>query len=112
MKKRKRITKRDQHDMGLYYTMLQRYENAEEDGHLIYLPVKVGQHIRDIDGEEYVVSKYYLYSWLHNVIEYEASHIEDDVIIRFKSTDIGKRIRIISTQNVNNSDDIDKENKE
>lgn len=112
MRKHKRITKRDQYDMGLYYTMLQRYENAQEDGQLIYLPVKVGQHVRYDDGEEYVVSKYAFYSWLDNFVEYEANHITDDIIIRFKSTDIGKSIRIINTENANNSNDIDKENKE
>lgn len=71
---------------------LAEYEDAEENNRMILLPLAVGEHVMDKARQEYIVSKHVCYSWLSGVIEYEANHITDDILIRFKSTDIGKTI--------------------
>ena len=80
--------------MNVYMNKLREYEDKEEDTLLLHLPLAVGQHVTDESGEEYVVSWYVIYSSMTDAVQYQANHISDDILIRFKSSDIGRTIFI------------------
>lgn len=112
-KKRKRLTERGHiyhscefmdDGMDVYMNKLREYEDAEEDSLLLHLPLCVGQHVVDESGEEYVVCWYAIYSLLTDAFDYQANHISDDTLIRFKSSDVGSTIFIKTDPNCSNVD--------